>query len=106
MLNSVALIGRISKMPEKVFDQEGNMVYLLEIEVEKPFSSNTDKQVNDFIPVQLWRGMSDLTAENGKIGMIVGIKGRMESCLLYDSYKEKACGIHVVAEKVSFLSGK
>ena len=61
----------------------------------------------DFISCVLWQGVAENTSEYCKKGDLVGVKGRIQSRMIERENEEYARRIvEIVAEKVTFLSGK
>ena len=88
MLNQIVLVGRIADMSK---DNE--------IIIRVPRNKKNEKGVydDDFIPVTLEGTINENTREYCSEGCIVGIKGRM---------RMDGDQMHVIAERVSFLSTK
>ena len=83
MSNSCVLVGRLTK------DIEGDTILLA---VNRSFKNETD-----FIPVEVWGGISENAKEYCHKGDLVGIRGRLET---------KENKLVVIAEKMTFLSSK
>lgn len=66
MLNQIALIGRLTKVPEiKLVGKDQNSVVRFILAVNRPKYGDSKPQA-DFIPVVAWRGrliLSDVTSE-------------------------------------------
>ena len=59
----------------------------------------------DFLDCTLWTGVAESTAEYCKTGDLVGVRGRIQT-RNYEYNNEKRQAVELVAEKVTFLTGK
>lgn len=96
MLNSVVLVGRLTKKPE-VTSVNGKEFSTVVIAVPRSFKNADGVYETDFLKCILWNNIALNTAEYCHKGDLVGIKGRLQG-----SKKE----VEVVVEKVTFLSTK
>ena len=96
MLNQLVLVGRLTSDVEvkKIGDKK---VSTIVIAVPRAFKSANGDYETDYIPCTIWNGVAETTSEYCKKGDLLGIKGRVES---------KDNNIHIVAEKITFLSQK
>ena len=90
MLNQIVLVGRLMETPVV---EEGKVNITLA--VPRSFKNEAGEYETDFIPVTLWNGVAESTAEYCKKGDMVGVKGRMQ-CV--------EGKLEIVAEKLTFLS--
>ena len=106
MLNQVVLVGRITKELELKELESGKKVCNMTIAVPRSFKNQDGEYETDFIKCTLWQPIADNVVEYCRKGDLVGIRGRLQTKTI-----EKEDGIEntiteVIAEKVSFLSGK
>lgn len=107
MLNQVVLVGRIADEFELKESENGNKYCSITLAVQRSFKNVDGEYETDFIKGILWGNIAENTTELLKKGDVVGIKGRIQT-------KEKTNyeGINIgyetqiIAEKVTFLSGK
>lgn len=105
MLNQAVLVGRIVKEPELKQTESGKTVSNITLAVPRSFKNTSGEYDTDFISCVLWRGVAESTASYCKKGDLVGIKGRIQTRTVeIDDSKRQY--VEVVAEKVTFLSGK
>lgn len=106
-MNSVILVGRITKDLE-IKETENNIkVANITIAVTRNYKNANGEYETDFIPCVLWNAIAENTAEYIKKGDIIGIKGRIQSNnILNEDGTIKDVRYEVVAEKVTFLSSK
>ena len=96
MLNQIVLVGRLTKNVE-LNEIDNKKQAVITIAVNRQFKNAEGIYETDFIPVMLWNGVAEQTAEYLKKGDLLGVKGRIES---------NENKIIINAEKVTFLSSK
>lgn len=101
MLNQIVLVGRLTDNPTIKELESGKKVTSVTIAVPRSFKNETGEYETDFITCKLWDGIASSTTEYCRKGDIIGIKGRLQTYKVEDTYKQE-----VVAEKVTFLSSK
>jgi single-strand DNA-binding protein len=101
MLNQIVLVGRLVQDPEIKSLESGKRVSDLILAVPRSWKNVDGIYETDFIPVKLWSGVAENTAEYCHKGDMVGIKGRLQMIIIGETNKQK---LEVVAEKVTFLS--
>lgn len=108
MLNQIVLVGRLVSDPEIKETESGKKVSNITLAVPRSYKNSNGIYETDFIPITLWNGISQTTAEYCKKGDMAGIKGRMESSITTDDGQtideNKKMKLRVIAEKVTFLS--
>ena len=79
MLNQIALIGRLTKVPEiKLVGKDQNSVVRFILAVNRPKYGDSKPQA-DFIPVVAWRGTADFIGRNFRKGKQVYVSGRLQT---------------------------
>lgn len=106
MLNQTVIVGRIVRDLEVHETESGNKVAQLTLAVPRSFKNMEGQYETDFIPCVLWKGIAENTAEYCKKGDLVGIKGRIQTRSYETEEEIRKNIVEVVAEKVTFLSGK
>ena len=106
MLNQAVLVGRIVKEPELKKTDNGTNVTNITLAVPRSFKNHDGEYDTDFISCILWKGIAENTVEYCKKGDLVGIKGRIQTRITDVDEDTKRQYVEVVAEKVTFLSGK
>lgn len=104
MMNSVNIIGRLTKDPELKCTPKGNSVITINIAVAKVSSKEDDA---DFIPVVIWGKQAENFAEYMKKGYMVGINGRLSTRKYETKDGQKRYVMEVVADDfdgVNYLS--
>lgn len=101
MLNQIVLVGRLVQDPEIKELENGVKASYITLAVPRSHKNSDGIYETDFIPVKLWNGVAENTAEYCRKGDLLGIKGRMQT-----KQEENKNIIEIVAEKVTFLSSR
>ena len=99
MLNQFTLVGRITKTPEMMENQDGSKFAIINLAVPRTFKNENGEYDTDFIDCTLWKGIAENVCEYCKKGDMVGIRGRIQNL-------NNTAQLQLIAEKVSFLSSK
>lgn len=99
MLNQFTLVGRITKTPEMMENQDGSKFAIINLAVPRTFKNENGEYETDFINCTLWTGIAENACKYCKKGDVVGIKGRIQNL-------NNTAQLQLIAEKVSFLSSK
>ena len=99
MLNQIVLVGRITKTPEIIENQDGSKFAILNLAIPRTFKNEKGEYDTDFIDCALWKGIAENTCNYVKKGDIVGIRGRIQNV-------NNTAQLQIVAEKVTFLSNR
>lgn len=107
MLNQIILVGRIVNELEVKELGNGKKVSKLTLAITRSYKNMDGEYEVDYIPVILWTGIAETTAEYCHKGDVVGVKGRVQ-CKKVDRMLcnriEQVDELEIVAEKVTFLS--
>ena len=101
MLNQTVLVGRLVQDPEIKELENGVKASYITLAVPRSHKNSDGIYETDFIPVKLWSGVAENTAEYCRKGDLLVIKGRIQT-----KQEENKNIIEIVAEKVSFLSSR
>ncbi|MGE5675746.1 MAG: single-stranded DNA-binding protein [Mycobacterium leprae] len=103
MLNTVVLIGRLTKDPELRYTTSGKAVATLRLAVDRGTNNPQGEKETDFIDVVVWERQAETAANYLQKGRLVAVQGRLQ-IRTYDTQegqrREKA---EVVASQVRFL---
>lgn len=105
MLNSLILVGRLTKEIDIKETETGKKVGTLSLAIPRSFKNMDGVYETDFINCTLWEEKAKITKEYCKTGDIVGIRGRLQSNIVKTDEGTKYY-LEVVADKVTFLSSK
>lgn len=99
MLNQIVLVGRITKTPEIMENQDGSKFTIINLAIPRYLKNAEGEYDTDFVDCTLLGNIASNTVEYCKKGDVVGIKGRVQN--LCDTAQ-----LQIIAEKVTFLSSK
>ncbi|HBG7232954.1 single-stranded DNA-binding protein [Clostridioides difficile] len=105
-MNSVILIGRLTKDPElKYIPGSGTAVSTFTIAVDRDYIKKDGTKETDFIPIEVMGKLAEVCANNLDKGRLVAVEGsiRVNS---YEKDGEKRTYTKVHANKIKFLDCK
>lgn len=104
-MNTVILIGRMTKDPELRYTPNGKAVASFNLAVDRPFkNANGEKEV-DFINCVQWGKGAEFTAQYTVKGSKVAVEGRLQ-VRSYEIEGQKRWIAEVVCGNVEFLDNK
>lgn len=101
MINQIVLVGRLVSDPQINETENGTKECNITLAVPRSYKNSEGIYETDFIPVKLYEGIAENTAEYCKKGDSIGIKGRTQT-----KQEEDKNIIEIVAERVTFLSSR
>ena len=102
MINTVTLVGRITKDPELRKTQTGVSVVKFTLAVNRTFN----KEETDFIRVVAWRHSADFLGRYVTKGALLGVVGRIETGSYEDNNGNTVFTTEVVADNVQSLESR
>ncbi len=104
MLNQTILIGRLTHDLEIRTLEDGRKVSDFTVAVQRPFKNMDGNYDTDFIRVTAWEGLATSVQSYCTKGVMIAIKGRLQTWK-YDLNDEKKLSmLEVIAERISYLS--
>ena len=108
MINSVVLVGRLTKDVELRKTQSGLSVASFTVACDRRLSAeqkNSGAQSADFINCVAWRGSADFLSSYAHKGDTVGVEGRLQT-RSYDRDGQRVYVVEVLANSVNLLHSK
>lgn len=105
-MNSVVLVGRLTKDPKLITTNGGVNVCKFSIAVQRKFANEDGEREADFINIVAWRGLADTCGKYLKKGTRVGIEGSIQTMSFDGKDGTKKYATEVIASEVEFLSPK
>lgn len=99
MINSVVLIGRLTKDPELRYTANGTAVCSFTLAVDRP----TKEKETDFIPIVCWRQLAETCANYLRKGRLAAVEGRMQVRNYENNESKRVYVTEVLAANVRFL---
>ena len=103
MINSVVLVGRLTKDPELKYTQGGVAVTRFTLAVNRPFTNQQGQREADFVNCVTWRKQAENTANFLRKGSLTGIEGRIQTSNFDGKDGNRVFMTEVVADSVQFL---
>lgn len=108
MINSVVLVGRLTKDIELRKTQSGLSVASFTVACDRRLSQeqkNNNEQSADFISCVAWRGSADFLGNYAHKGDTVGVEGRLQT-RSYECDGQRVYVVEVLANSVNLLHSK
>jgi single-strand DNA-binding protein len=102
MLNTVVLIGRLTRDPELRYTSQGTAVTNFGIAVDRGYKTQGDQQTADFFNIVCWNRLAEIVAQYMVKGRLVAVQGRLQSRTV-DRDGQRRTYVEVVASTVRFL---
>jgi len=102
-LNTVTLIGNLTKDPELRYTQSGLAVATLRIAVNRNFTNAEGEVEADFFTVVVWRNQAEKCDEYLSKGRQIAVTGRLQSRSWENKEGQKRSTVEIVADRVVFL---
>lgn len=103
MINSVTLVGRLTKDPELKYTQNGVAVTRFTLAVNRTFSNQNGEREADFPNVVAYRKAAENSANYLKKGSLAGVVGRINTYSFDGQDGNRVFITEVVADTVQFL---
>ena len=103
MINSVILVGRLTRDPDLSYTQSGIARCRFTLAVDRPYSNASGEKETDFIDIVCWRKIAESSSKYLRKGLLTGVVGSLQirSYETQDGQKRKAT--EVQANEVRFL---
>lgn len=103
MINSVVLVGRLTKDPELRYTPSGIATVRFTVAVNRTFTSQTGEKEADFINCVAWRKQAENLANYQRKGNLIGIEGRIQTGSYEGQDGKRVYTTDVVADSIQFL---
>lgn len=101
-MNSINLIGRLTKDPELMYTQSGIARARFTLAVNRTFKSQNNENEADFIQIEAWRKTAENAANYLRKGSLTGITGAIRTGS-YERDGQRIYFTNVVADSIQFL---
>lgn len=102
MLNSVSIMGRLTREPELRYTQSSVPVCTVGLAIQRDFADSNGVRDADFIDVVFWRHNADFVARYMHKGQLVAVTGRIRTRYWQDGYDQRRTAVEIEAEHVYF----
>ena len=105
MMNSICLIGRLTKDPERRTTQSGVTVVSFAVACDRDYKQDGEYQT-DFFNVTAWRQTGEFVDRYFTKGKLIGITGRLEQTSWQDRDGNTRRSVQINATSVCFAGSK
>jgi len=102
-MNSVNLVGRLTKDVDMKYTSEGTALSTFTLAVNRPWKNQKGENEADFIRIVVWRKPAENVANYCKKGSQVGVTGRIQTRSFEGENGKMVYMTEVVANSVEFL---
>ena len=106
MLNSICLVGRLTKDVELRYTPSNVAVATFTLAVNRTFKNENGDREADFINCVMWRQQAENLANWAKKGALIGITGRIQTRSYDNQQGQRVYVTEVVAEQFQLLESK
>lgn len=106
MINSVVLVGRITKDPELKYTPSNQAVATFTLAVNRTFKNANGEREADFINIVIWRQAAENLANWVKKGQLIGITGRIQTRNYENGQGQRVYVTEVVADNFQMLESR
>lgn len=106
MINSVTLVGRMTKDAELRYTPSNQAVATFSLAVKRNFKSQNGDREADFINCVIWRQQAENLANWAKKGALIGITGRIQTRSYENQQGQRVYVTEVVSETFQLLESR
>lgn len=106
MINSVCLVGRLTRDPELKYTGNNIAVASFNLAVNRTFKDANGEREADFINCVIWRQQAENLANWAKKGALIGIIGRIQTRSYENQQGQRVYVTEVVAENFQMLESR
>ena len=106
MINSVCLVGRLTRDPELKYTGNNVAVASFSLAVNRTFKDANGERETDFINCVIWRQQAENLANWAKKGALIGITGRIQTRSYENQQGQRVYVTEVVAENFQMLESR
>lgn len=105
-MNTITLLGRLTKNPEARYTSTGKAVTLFTLAVNRPYTNSDGQSEADFINCQAWGKTAELVGNHVSKGDRLLVEGRLQIRSYTDKEGVKRYATEVVVNRVEFIEQK
>ena len=106
MINTVALMGRLTFDPELRTTPSGVSVVRFQIACDRNYQKSGEDRKADFIDITAWRQTAEFVSRYFRKGSMIAVEGSIQTDSFTDKDGNKRKTVTVVANNVSFCGSK
>ena len=105
-MNTITLLGRLTKNPEARYTSTGKAVTLFTLAVNRPYTNSDGQREADFINCQAWGKTAEVVGNHVSKGDRLLVEGRLQIRSYTDKEGVKRYATEVVVGRVEFIENK
>lgn len=105
-MNTITLLGRLTKNPEARYTSTGKAVTLFTLAVNRPYTNADGQREADFINCQAWGKTAEVVGNHVSKGDRLLVEGRLQIRSYTDKEGVKRYATEVVVDRVEFIEQK
>ena len=105
-MNTITLLGRLTKNPEARYTSTGKAVTLFTLAVNRPYTNADGQREADFINCQAWGKTAEVVGNHVSKGDRLLVEGRLQIRHYIDKEGVKRYATEVVVNRVEFIEQK
>ena len=105
-MNTVQLIGRLTKAPELKYTPSGIATTSFTLAVNRNFTNANGEREADFIMCTAWRKTAELVCQYLGKGSMVGINGRIQTRNYENQQGQRVYVTEVIVDELTFVESK
>lgn len=105
-MNTITLLGRLTKNPEARYTSTGKAVTLFTLAVNRPYTNSDGQREADFINCQAWGKTAEVVGNHVSKGDRLLVEGRLQLRSYTDKEGVKRYATEVVVNRVEFIEQK
>lgn len=105
-MNTITLLGRLTKNPEARYTSTGKAVTLFTLAVNRPYANADGQREADFINCQAWGKTAEVVGNHVSKGDRLLVEGRLQIRSYTDKEGVKRYATEVVVNRVEFIEQK
>ncbi|WP_077324084.1 single-stranded DNA-binding protein [Virgibacillus siamensis] len=102
-MNSVNLVGRLTKDPEIKVTDNGTYISSFTVAVNRPYAKEETGQQADFVNCRAFNKVAQNLAEYQRKGNLISLEGKLNSYCFSDDNGENVFMLNVVAQSITYL---
>ena len=106
MMNSICLVGRLTKDVELRYTPSNVAVATFTLAVNRTFKNENGEREADFINCVMWRQQAENLANWAKKGALIGVTGRIQTRSYDNQQGQRVYVTEVVAEQFQLLESR
>ena len=106
MLNTAAVMGRLTADPELKHTPSGVAVTSFTLAVDRNYTKPGEERQTDWINVIAWRGAAEFICKYFTKGRMIAVSGSLQTRIWEDKNGSKHKAVELVAKQISFCGDK